>query len=104
MLSDSHPAPRRYHPTARTFLGLADDALITSRLGGHHATAPWNTPRIRELARTIAEDRAFDHLTVLGDALEAAGCDDTAILDHCRDAGEHGDRCWVIDRLGARTT
>jgi hypothetical protein len=33
----------------------------------------------------------------LGDALMDAGCDNNAILDHCRSAGSHVRGCWVVD-------
>ena len=36
---------------------------------------------IAELAATIARDRTFDELPVLGDALEAAGCTDRELLE-----------------------
>ncbi len=95
---DAHPSPQRYHPTAKTFLRFTD-RIVTSRLCGHHADAPWNTSVVRELATAIARDRSFDELPVLGDALEAAGCTDRELLDHCQQPGEHGDRCWVLDQL-----
>ena len=37
------------------------------------------------LARGIYEDRAFDRLPLLADALMDAGCDDDDVLDHCRE-------------------
>ncbi len=43
---------------------------------------------VARLARAIYEERAFDRLAVLSDALEEAGCTDPAILKHCRE--EHG--------------
>lgn len=49
------------------------------------------------LAQGIYEDRAFDRLPFLLDALMDAGCDDEAILDHCRREGPHGRGCWVVD-------
>jgi len=53
----------------------------------------------RELARTIYDERAFDRLPILADALEDVGCDHADILDHCRQPGEHVRGCWVIDLL-----
>jgi hypothetical protein len=40
-------------------------------------------------------DRA--RLAVLADALEEAGCAETAILEHCRQPGEHVRGCWVVE-------
>ena len=53
----------------------------------------------RALAGAIYDERAFDRLPVLGDALEDAGCADAAILAHCRGPGEHVRGCWVVDLL-----
>jgi len=52
-----------------------------------------------QLAEGIYEDRAFDSMPVLGDALEDAGCADEAILRHCRQADEHVRGCWVVDLI-----
>jgi hypothetical protein len=59
----------------------------------------WHDGFIPELAKLIYEERAFDRLPILGDALEDAGCDDPSILDHCRLPGDHVRGCWVVDRL-----
>lgn len=39
------------------------------------------------------------HLRVLADALEEAGCANTDILSHCREAGTHVRGCWVVDLI-----
>jgi hypothetical protein len=63
----------------------------------------WRTPDVRSLAEGIYEERAFDRLPYLADALEDAGCTDPAILGHCRDKGtEHYRGCWVVDLLTGR--
>ena len=49
----------------------------------------WNDGTARKMAQAIYDDRAFDRLPLLADALEDAGCTDAAILDHCRSVGEH---------------
>ena len=51
----------------------------------------------RSLAESIYDDRAFDRLPILADALEDAGCTNRDILDHCRQPGEHVRGCWVVD-------
>jgi hypothetical protein len=54
---------------------------------------------IPKLARAVYEERAFDRLPVVGDALEDAGCADQDVLGHCRSACEHVRGCWVLDLL-----
>ncbi|WP_246173508.1 hypothetical protein [Limnoglobus roseus] len=57
----------------------------------------WLTPTAVGLAQAIYEDRAFDRLPILADALQDAGCEDEAILGHCRGDGPHVRGCWVVD-------
>jgi hypothetical protein len=59
----------------------------------------WLTSTVVELARGIYDERAFDRLPILADALQDAGCDDADVLDHCRGPGPHVRGCWVIDVL-----
>jgi len=59
----------------------------------------WNDGAIPKIAQVIYDNRAFDHLPLLADALEDAGCDDADILSHCRTPGEHVRGCWVVDLL-----
>ena len=63
------------------------------------ADPPWFTADVVALAAGIYEERAFDRLSILADALQDAGCDDVDLLDHCRQPGEHVRGCWVIDLL-----
>ncbi len=59
----------------------------------------WLTSTVVTLARVGYDDRAFDRLPILADALEDSGCTDQTILDHCRSGGEHVRGCWVLDLL-----
>jgi hypothetical protein len=59
----------------------------------------WRTSNVTALAQSIYDDRAFDRLPILADALEDAGCDNADILNHCRQPGEHVRGCWVVDLL-----
>ncbi len=59
----------------------------------------WNGGTIPKLAQAIYDDRTFDHLPILADALEEAGCHDSAILTHCRQDGEHTRGCWVLNLI-----
>jgi hypothetical protein len=58
-----------------------------------------NDGTVVNLAQGIYEERAFDRLPVLADALEDAGCHNADILAHCRQPGEHVRGCWVVDLL-----
>jgi hypothetical protein len=57
------------------------------------------TSTLRQLAQEIYQQRSFDRLPILADALEEAGCTNADILSHCRQPGEHVRGCWVIDLL-----
>jgi len=59
----------------------------------------WNDGTVRGMAAAIYEDRAFEQMPILADALEDAGCEDATILNHCRQPGVHVRGCWVIDLL-----
>jgi len=59
--------------------------------------ARWRTADVMGLARGIYEDRKFDRLPILGDALMDAGCDNDEIIAHCRGGDRHVRGCWVVD-------
>ena len=59
----------------------------------------WNDQTVPKIAAAIYDERAFDRMPILADALEDAGCDDADILRHCREPGQHVRGCWVIDLL-----
>jgi hypothetical protein len=59
----------------------------------------WQTPTVLALAQAVYDQRAFDRMQELADALEKAGCTNTDLLAHCRQLGEHVRGCWVVDLL-----
>jgi hypothetical protein len=59
----------------------------------------WQTGTVVSLTPAIYDDRAFDRLPILADALEDAGCHNADILNHCRQPGVHVRGCWVVDLL-----
>jgi hypothetical protein len=63
----------------------------------------WNGATIPKLAQTVYDDRRFQDLPVLADALEEAGCTNADMLDHCRQPGEHVRGCWVVDLMLGKT-
>jgi ATP-dependent Clp protease ATP-binding subunit ClpA len=73
--------------------------LVLEWRARHRPDPSWLSGRgtVAQIARAIYEERRWQDLPVLADALEEAGCADREILDHCRRGGEHGRGCWVID-------
>jgi hypothetical protein len=63
----------------------------------------WRGNRIPNLATAIYDDRAFDRLPVLADALEDAGCTEPDLLGHLRGPGPHVRGCWPVDLLLAKS-
>lgn len=59
----------------------------------------WKDGAVVKVARAIYEERIYDRLPLLADALENAGCHDMNILSHCWEIGPHVQGCWVIDLL-----
>ncbi|WP_439623788.1 hypothetical protein [Gemmata sp.] len=57
----------------------------------------WCTSTVVALARGIYDERAFDRMPILADALQDAGCDSADVLTHCRGPGPHARGCWVVD-------
>jgi hypothetical protein len=62
----------------------------------------WLTASVQSLALTIYDQKAFDRMPILGDALEEAGCDSDSVLEHCRSTIEHVRGCWVVDQVLGR--
>jgi hypothetical protein len=69
----------------------------------------WRTSEVVGVARGIDEDRAFDRMPILADALLDADCDEEAVLRHCRgteahapEGPSHARGCWVLDLILAR--
>jgi hypothetical protein len=56
-----------------------------------------------EVARAIYDDRSFDELGILADALLDADCPRDELVRHCRENGPHGRGCWVVDALLGKT-
>ncbi|HUR52996.1 MAG TPA: hypothetical protein VMZ71_02615 [Gemmataceae bacterium] len=64
----------------------------------------WRTSTVKSLAKGIFEERAFDRMPILADALLDADCDEEAVLRHCRgteigpkEPPLHVRGCWVIE-------
>jgi hypothetical protein len=60
----------------------------------------WQDATVLRMATAIYEESAFGRMPLLGDALMDAGCDEEAVLAHCREQGAvHVRGCWVLDLL-----
>jgi len=68
-----------------------------------HFSPRWRTANTVDLARTIYQEKAFDRMPILADALMDAGCADECILDHCRSPESHVRGCWVVDLILGRS-
>lgn len=61
--------------------------------------AAWRTSTVLALAAQMYETRDFAQMPILADALHDAGCEDAAVLDHCRGESPHVRGCWVVDLI-----
>jgi hypothetical protein len=57
----------------------------------------WRTSTLVTLPETIHDERAFDRLPILADALEEGGCGSLELLAHSRSPRRHARGCWVVD-------
>jgi hypothetical protein len=62
----------------------------------------WEGGTVCQFAEAIYEERAFERMPYLADALEEAGCTSSPILAHCRGTGEHVRGCHVVDAILGR--
>lgn len=85
---------------------LALARLLREQLGNpfrpYRFEEQWRSETVVTLATGIEAERAFDRMPILADAVEEAGCDDEAVLRHCRGTDPHARGCWVIDLILTR--
>ncbi len=62
----------------------------------------WLTTPVGSVAHRIYEERCFEELPILADALEEAGCFNEDMLNHCRMDKIHDRGCWVVDLVLGR--
>ena len=81
----------------------AQTALVVCLFGNPFRSRPvstsWLAREVTARADSIYAERAFDRMPLLADALEAAGCTDREMIQHCRSDGQHARGCWVVDLL-----
>jgi len=97
----THTARKIGEPTPADYTFQAD--IIRDIFGNpfHPVSVdPSCLPRdVTALALTIYDERAFDRMPELADALEREGCANVDVLEHCRGPGPHVRGCWVVDML-----
>jgi hypothetical protein len=59
----------------------------------------WREGTVARIAQALYEQRSFDQLPILADALQDAGCENVVFLNHCRLPGLHVRGCWLLDLL-----
>jgi ATP-dependent Clp protease ATP-binding subunit ClpA len=68
----------------------------------HPVESNWldrNSGAAFNIACAIVDERRWETLPILADALEEAGCTDLEMLAHLRTPANHQSGCWVLDRL-----
>lgn len=91
----------------RTAEQTAQASLLRDIIGNPFRPSPpltpavlaWNDGTVRRIAQAIYEERSFDRLPILADALEEAGCSNPDFLTHCRQPSGHVRGCWAVDLL-----
>ena len=96
-LSQRHFDPKPYADLLRCIFGIPYRGFnVGFRL--IRLDPQWRTSDVVALARGIYDDRAFDRMPILADALQDADCRSEDILTHCRDTSTpHARGCWVVD-------
>jgi hypothetical protein len=57
----------------------------------------WRTRTVLALAQVMYDSRDFSPMPIFSDVLIEAGCEDEAIIAHCRRSEPHVRGCWVVD-------
>lgn len=102
--------PASFREGARILARRTQSRLLRDIVGNPHrpvaidpAWVTWMDQTVPRFAQSIYDERAFDQLPILADALEDAGCTNEDVLRHCRSGGEHIRGCWVVDLLLGKT-
>jgi hypothetical protein len=95
-VDDAHRAARHSESAAQCHL-LRD--IFGNAISPVVIDPAWRTPGVVTLAQQIYEQRAFDLMTGLAEALEGSGCHGAEFLSHCRAPTGHVRGCWVIDAI-----
>ena len=109
---DEFDLEERRDRAARKQLALVLREIIGNPFKPPRFEPNWRTSTVVQLAQGIFEDRAFDRMPILADALLDADCDEEPVLRHCRgtelhvketkEPVQHYRGCWVIELILGR--
>ena len=88
-----------YYPAQWTMQSVLMREILGNPFRPINVDQTWLTPDVLAIALGIYEDRAFNRMPILADALQDAGCDNDYLLNHCRGPGPHVQGCWVVDAI-----
>jgi hypothetical protein len=92
-----------YDPRAVTVQGSFEEVFREIFGNPFHPVAfdpVWRMSDVMALAEGIYDERAFERMPILADALQDAGCDSDDILNHLRDPNAaHVRGCWALDPI-----
>jgi hypothetical protein len=91
------PENEQTRPACLLFLEVFGNPFRPATLSP--ALKRWRDGTLPKMAQAIYDEGVFDRVPILADALEDAGGDDAALLEHCRSRDDHYRGCWAIDLL-----
>ncbi len=59
----------------------------------------WKNGTVPRIAQAIYDERRWEDMPILADAIEDAGSDCEDLLTHCRSGGIHVRGCWAVDLI-----
>lgn len=107
--TDEFEAEMKREKRERKFLARTLREVVGNAFTPPRFEPAWRTPDAVALAKGIFDERAWDRMPILADALLDADCDEEAILRHCRgtelgvkEQPQHIRGCWVIELILGR--
>jgi len=101
-INDEWTATRNWKPDAVIQCGLLREIVFLLPFHSLKLSQSWlsgSNRTVLQLAQVIYDEKTFDLLPILADALEEAGCQEVILLNHCRQPRGHVRGCWVVDLL-----
>lgn len=89
--------PKELKRLADVLREIAGDPFAAIHLEG--TLVAWRDGTIPKLAQACYDSNDFSMIGILGDALEEAGCNEPAILEHVRREQTHYRGCWLVDLI-----